>query len=193
MPRTAWDFLNSPFISNIAGGFVQSIIGGLIIAFFVGLAITWVSGHWEEERARRQLQWDTFKEFNQAAADLIVRSADVYHLRGHVPEADYQRAYREMAHRKLTFLQADAELAGAFRDQSLFENFQRVKQHADDFSNAIKQQPEKAALPVLERAQNRFLWETKIMKMKMFREMGRLSEEEFKQGVTRLEGNLVGD
>jgi hypothetical protein len=53
----------------------------------------------------------------------------------------------------------DAEVAGAFRDQSIFENFQRVKQHTDAVTNVIVQQPVKAPLPTLEQAQDRFLAE----------------------------------
>jgi len=74
-------------------------------------------------------------------------------------------------------------MAALFGDQSLFEDLGLVKQYTQEIHDAIHQKPTKAPLAVLEAAQNRFLWQTKLMKMKMFREMGLMSQRDYERGI----------
>jgi hypothetical protein len=193
-PRSMWEILNSPLVAGVISGFVQAlvtaIIGGLIIALGVGLVVVSVQDHWQEDRKRRELQFQVFKEFNDSAADLIVRLTDLYHLRGNVPDPEFRSTAREAASRKLRFVQMDAIIAGAFRDETLFQDLLDLKASADFVQKAATQTPARADLALVEPHQDDFLDRAKIMKMKMMREMGMLPTDEYKRGIKRLQERL---
>lgn len=170
-----WAFWNSQLVTTIIGALILSLV------------VAWVSHRWQMRTKLFEFQVETFRSFNDVSGEVIIRLTDLYHLRDTVPDVDFQKIRREVAHRKLALLNMDAQIEAAFRDESLFGDLLEVKSVLNEIQQEILQTPTKGPLGKIEPLQNRYIWQTKVMKMKMMRKMEMMTRDKYNQGIRRLQ------